>query len=279
MDQTGKTLLSVRDLEVIYDHVIAALGGVSLDVCAGEIVALLGANGAGKSTTLKAISGLVRAERGEVVAGTVRYDGRDYRDGSAADLVRNGLVLVLEGRHCFPQLTVEENLLAGALSSAASRADLRERLERMYAYFPRLRMLRRKQAGYASGGEQQMVAIARALMAEPRLVLLDEPSMGLAPQIVAEIFQIVRDLNTREGVSFLLAEQNATQALALADRGVILEGGKVVASDSSEALRARDDVKAFYLGVNQGGRASFRHARYDRPATAAARHAKAAGAA
>jgi branched-chain amino acid transport system ATP-binding protein len=265
MHETGKPLLSVRDLEVIYDHVIVGVRDVSLDVCSGEIVALLGANGAGKSTTLKAISGLVRAERGEIVAGTVHYDRRDGREATAAELVRDGLVLVLEGRHCFPQLTVEENLLAGALSRKMARSDLRERLERMYVYFPRLRLLRRKQAGYASGGEQQMVAIARALMSGPRLVLLDEPSMGLAPQIVAEIFQIVRHLNEAEGVSFLLAEQNATQALALADRGVILEGGKVVASDSSEALRGRDDVKASYLGVDQGRRASFRNARYDRP--------------
>ncbi len=257
------TLLSVNNIEVIYDHVILVLKGVSLDVPEGRIVALLGANGAGKTTTLKAISNLLRAERGDVTKGSIEYQGKRVDQLTPNDLVKRGVIQVMEGRHCFAHLTIEENLLTGAYTRGLSRGQTREELERIYTYFPRLKTRRKSQAGYTSGGEQQMCAIGRAMMASPRMVLLDEPSMGLAPQIVEEIFEIVRDLNQRERVSFLLAEQNTMVALRYADYGYILENGRVVMDGEAQALRTNEDVKEFYLGVaandaDGGGRKSFR---------------------
>ncbi|ENO78727.1 ABC transporter-like protein [Thauera sp. 27] len=242
-------LLQVENIEVVYDKVILAVHGVSLCVSQGQIVALLGANGAGKSTTLKAISALVRAQRGEIVAGHVRYRGTDVTRSSPDVLVRDGLVQVLEGRHCFPHLTVEENLLTGALARGIGRSALKVELERVYSYFPRLKERRHSQAGYTSGGEQQMVAIGRALMASPSLVLLDEPSMGLAPLIVDEIFEILADLNRREGVSLLLAEQNTNVALRHAHKAYVLESGRVALDGSATELAARNDIHDLYLGV------------------------------
>jgi branched-chain amino acid transport system ATP-binding protein len=231
-------LLSVNNIEVIYDHVILVLKGVSLAVPEGRIVALLGANGAGKTTTLKAISNLLRAERGDVTKGSILYRGEPVERLSPNDLVKRGVIQVMEGRHCFGHLTVEENLLTGAYTRPGGKA-VRDELERVYEYFPRLKTRRQSQAGYVSGGEQQMVAIGRALMAKPRMILLDEPSMGLAPQIVEEIFEIVRRLNTQEGVSFLLAEQNTNIALRYADYGYILENGRIVLDGDAATLRAK----------------------------------------
>ncbi len=250
--------LSVNNIEVIYDHVILVLQGVSLDVPKGKIVALLGANGAGKSTTLKAISNLLRTERGEVTKGSIEFDGQRTDKLTTNDLVRMGVVQVMEGRHCFGHLTVEENLLTGAYTRKLSRAELKDSLEKVYHYFPRLKTRRASQAGYTSGGEQQMVAVGRALMAKPSMILLDEPSMGLAPQIVAEIFEIVKDLNSKEGVSFLLAEQNTNVALKYADYGYILESGRVVMDGAASDLASNEDVKEFYLGISSGERKSFR---------------------
>ena len=250
--------LSINNIEVIYDHVILVLKGVSLDVPKGKIVALLGANGAGKSTTLKAVSNLLRTERGEVTTGSIEFDGKRTDKLTTNDLVRMGVCQVMEGRHCFSHLTVEENLLTGAYTRKLSRAEIKAELERVYAYFPRLKTRRTSQAGYTSGGEQQMVAVGRALMAKPSMILLDEPSMGLAPQIVAEIFEIVKDLNTKEGVSFLLAEQNTNVALKYADYGYILESGRVVMNGDAKELASNEDVKEFYLGVSSGERKSFR---------------------
>jgi len=250
--------LSINNIEVIYDHVILVLKGVSLDVPKGKIVALLGANGAGKSTTLKAVSNLLRTERGEVTKGSIEFDGKRTDKLTTNDLVRMGVCQVMEGRHCFSHLTVEENLLTGAYTRKLSRAEIRAELERVYHYFPRLKTRRTSQAGYTSGGEQQMVAVGRALMAKPSMILLDEPSMGLAPQIVAEIFEIVKDLNTKEGVSFLLAEQNTNVALKYADYGYILESGRVVMNGDAKELASNEDVKEFYLGVSSGERTSFR---------------------
>jgi len=250
--------LSVNNIEVIYDHVILVLKGVSLDVPKGKIVALLGANGAGKSTTLKAISNLLRTERGEVTKGSIEFDGQRTDKLTTNDLVRMGVVQVMEGRHCFGHLTVEENLLTGAYTRKLSRAELKDSLEKVYHYFPRLKTRRTSQAGYTSGGEQQMVAVGRALMAKPSMILLDEPSMGLAPQIVAEIFEIVKDLNSKEGVSFLLAEQNTNVALKYADYGYILESGRVVMDGAAADLASNEDVKEFYLGISSGERKSFR---------------------
>ena len=250
--------LSINNIEVIYDHVILVLKGVSLDVPKGKIVALLGANGAGKSTTLKAVSNLLRTERGEVTKGSIEFDGQRTDKLTTNDLVRMGVCQVMEGRHCFSHLTVEENLLTGAYTRKLSRAEIKAELERVYAYFPRLKTRRTSQAGYTSGGEQQMVAVGRALMAKPSMILLDEPSMGLAPQIVSEIFEIVRDLNTKEGVSFLLAEQNTNVALKYADYGYILESGRVVMNGDAKELASNEDVKEFYLGVSSGERKSFR---------------------
>ena len=257
-------LLSVNNIEVIYDHVILVLKGVSLGVPEGRIVALLGANGAGKTTTLKAISNLLRSERGDVTKGGIEYRGERIDRLSPSALVRRGVVQVMEGRHCFQHLTIEENLLTGAFTRKASRGEIRDDLERVYTYFPGLKFRRTSQSGYTSGGEQQMTAIGRALMARPKMILLDEPSMGLAPQVVAEIFEIVRDLNTKEGVSFLLAEQNTMVALRYADYGYILENGRVVMEDDAEKLRTNEDVKEFYLGLSTAGRKSFRDSKHYR---------------
>ncbi|TAG78661.1 MAG: ABC transporter ATP-binding protein [Burkholderiales bacterium] len=250
--------LSINNIEVIYDHVILVLKGVSLEVPKGKIVALLGANGAGKSTTLKAISNLLRTERGEVTKGSIEFDGKRTDKLTTNDLVKLGVVQVMEGRHCFAHLTVEENLLTGAYTRKISRAELKNDLEKVYHYFPRLKTRRTSQSGYTSGGEQQMTAVGRALMAKPSMILLDEPSMGLAPQIVAEIFEIVKDLNAKEGVSFLLAEQNTNVALKYADYGYILENGRVVMDGAAKDLASNEDVKEFYLGVSSGERKSFR---------------------
>ena len=250
--------LSLNGVEVVYDHVIVVLKGVSLEVPRGAITALLGANGAGKTTTLKAVSNLLRAERGEVTKGAILFDGQEVQALTPTELVRRGVVQVMEGRRCFAHLTVEENLLTGAHTRGDGKAAIRADLDRVYAYFPRLRERARSLAGYTSGGEQQMCAIGRALMARPRLVLLDEPSMGLAPQLVEEIFHIVGRLNAETGVTFLLAEQNAAIALRHATHGYILENGRVVLDGSAETLRKNEDVKEFYLGLNEAGRKSFR---------------------
>jgi branched-chain amino acid transport system ATP-binding protein len=256
--------LSVSNIEVIYDHVILVLKGVSLQVQKGRIVALLGANGAGKTTTLKAISNLLRAERGDVTKGSIEFDGQRIDQLTPNDLVRMGVCQVMEGRHCFQHLTVEENLLTGAFTRSIGRAELARDLDLVYQYFPRLRERRGSLAGYTSGGEQQMTAIGRALMARPKMILLDEPSMGLAPQLVEEIFEIVRDLNQKEGVSFLLAEQNTNIALRYADYGYILENGRVVMDGEAKRLRENDDVKEFYLGLSTAGRKSFRDTKFYR---------------
>jgi branched-chain amino acid transport system ATP-binding protein len=254
--------LAVQNVEVIYDHVILVLKGVSLEVPQGKIVALLGGNGAGKSTTLKSISTLLKGERGDVTKGSVQFKGERIDQLTPNDLVRRGLVQVMEGRHCFAHLTVEENLLTGAYTRPLSRGDLKAELEKVYHYFPRLKQRRSSQSGYTSGGEQQMTAVGRALMAKPSMILLDEPSMGLAPQIVEEIFEIVRDLNSKENVSFLLAEQNTNVALKYADYGYILESGRVVMDGEAKALRENEDVKEFYLGVSKEGRKSFKDAKF-----------------
>jgi len=256
--------LSVNNIEVIYDHVILVLKGVSLEVPEGHIVALLGANGAGKSTTLKSISNLLSAERGDVTKGTIEFKGRRVDKLTANELVRMGVCQVMEGRHCFQHLTVEENLLTGAFTRKVGRVALAEALERVYHYFPRLKQRRTSQSGYTSGGEQQMTAIGRALMARPTMILLDEPSMGLAPQIVEEIFEIVCDLNRKERVSFLLAEQNTMVALRYANYGYILENGRVVMDGAAADLASNEDVKEFYLGLSTAGRKSFRDVKHYR---------------
>jgi len=256
-----ETLLEVNNIEVIYNHVILVLKGVSLSVPKGGITALLGGNGAGKTTTLKAISNLLRAERGEVTKGTIMYRGQAIDNLNPAALVKQGVIQVMEGRHCFEHLTVEENLMTGAYTRKDGKAGIKNSLELVYEYFPRLRERRKSQAGYTSGGEQQMVAIGRALMSNPETVLLDEPSMGLAPQLVEEIFGIVRNLNQQEGVSFLLAEQNTNVALRYSDYGYILESGRVVMDGVSSELRENPDVKEFYLGMSDDGRKSFRDVR------------------
>ena len=261
---SADTYLSIKNIEVIYDHVILVLKGVSLNVPKGKIVALLGANGAGKSTTLKAISNLLHAERGDVTKGSVEYKGERIDQLTPNDLVKRGVIQVMEGRHCFGHLTIEENLLTGAYTRAISRGELKDSLEKVYHYFPRLKTRRTSQAGYTSGGEQQMCAIGRALMAKPEMILLDEPSMGLAPQIVEEIFEIVKDLNSRENVSFLLAEQNTMVALRYADFGYILENGRVVMEGDAEELRTNEDVKEFYLGLSSGERKSFKDVKHYR---------------
>jgi branched-chain amino acid transport system ATP-binding protein len=260
----GARGLSVNNVEVIYDHVILVLKGVSLEVPQGQIVALLGANGAGKTTTLKAISNLLSAERGDVTKGTIEFMGRRVDKLTPNELVKMGVCQVMEGRHCFAHLTVEENLLTGAFTRKGSRAEIRDSLEKVYRYFPRLKQRRTSLAGYTSGGEQQMTAVGRALMAQPSMILLDEPSMGLAPQIVEEIFEIVRDLNKNEHVSFLLAEQNTSVALRFADYGYILENGRVVMDGAAEELARNEDVKEFYLGLSSAGRKSFRDVKHYR---------------
>ena len=254
----------MNNVEVIYDHVILVLKGVSLQVSEGGIVALLGANGAGKTTTLKAISNLLRAERGEVTKGTIEFRGERVDRLTPNDLVRRGVCQVMEGRHCFAHLTVEENLLTGAFTRRDTRADIAASLEKVYHYFPRLKQRRSSQSGYTSGGEQQMTAIGRALMARPSMILLDEPSMGLAPQIVEEIFGIVSDLNGNERVSFLLAEQNTMVALRYAQYGYILENGRVVMDGAASELADNEDVKEFYLGLSTAGRRSFRDVKHYR---------------
>jgi branched-chain amino acid transport system ATP-binding protein len=257
-------ILAVNNVEVVYDHVILVLKGVSLAVRRGEIVALLGANGAGKSTTLKAISNLLSAERGVVTKGSIVFDGEEVHARSPNELVRRGCIQVMEGRRCFAHLSVEENLLTGAFTRPDGSAAIRRDLDLVYSYFPRLKERRGSTAGYISGGEQQMCAIGRALMSRPKMILLDEPSMGLAPQLVEEIFEIVGDLNAREGVSFLLAEQNTRMALRYARHGYVLENGRVVLDGEAEALSANEDVKEFYLGVAEGRRKSFREGKHYR---------------
>jgi branched-chain amino acid transport system ATP-binding protein len=264
MPGEGNPFLSVKNIEVIYDHVILVLKGVSLEVPEGRIVALLGANGAGKTTTLKAISNLLGAERGAVTKGSIEFRSKRIDRLNPRELVRLGVVQVMEGRHCFGHLTVEENLLTGAYTRHAGAAEVRRDLERVYSYFPILAARRRSVAGYTSGGEQQMTALGRALMARPRMILLDEPSMGLAPQIVEEILGIVKDLNDRERVSFLLAEQNTMAALRHADYGYILENGRVVMDGDAGELSANEDVKEFYLGLSAAGRRSFRDVKHYR---------------
>jgi branched-chain amino acid transport system ATP-binding protein len=256
--------LNVNNIEVIYEHVILVLKGVSLSVPRGGIVALLGANGAGKSTTLKAISNLLRAERGEVTKGTIEFNGTRVDRLTPNALVRLGVCQVMEGRHCFQHLSVEENLLTGAFTRGSARGEIAASLDKVYGFFPRLKQRRTSLAGYTSGGEQQMTAIGRALMANPAMILLDEPSMGLAPQIVEEIFEIVRGLNQRENVSFLLAEQNTTIALRYANYGYILENGRVVMDGAARDLAANEDVKEFYLGLSSGARKSFRDIKHYR---------------
>jgi branched-chain amino acid transport system ATP-binding protein len=258
------TLLRVNNIEVVYDHVILVLKGVSLEVPEGGIVTLLGANGAGKTTTLKAISNLLHAERGEVTKGSIEYCGDRVDRLNPALLVKRGVIQVMEGRHGFGHLTCEENLLTGAYTRTDGRAVIQRDLEMVYSYFPRLAQRRHAKAGYVSGGEQQMMVIGRALMARPKLILLDEPSMGLAPQLVKEIFDIVWRLNKDEGVSFLLAEQNATVALRLADYGYILENGRVVLDGNAATLRENADVKEFYLGLSASGRRSYRDVKHYR---------------
>jgi branched-chain amino acid transport system ATP-binding protein len=252
-----RIVLDVNGIEVIYNHVILVLKGVSLQVPEGGIVALLGGNGAGKTTTLRAISNLLRGERGEVTKGSIELRGERIENLSPADLVRRGVVQVMEGRHCFAHLTIEENLLTGAYTRS-SKAEVQAGLEKVYAYFPRLKTRRGSQAAYTSGGEQQMCAIGRALMANPSMVLLDEPSMGLAPQIVQEVFEIVKDLNAKEGVTFLLAEQNTNMALQYANYGYILESGRIVMDGPARELASNEDVKEFYLGMGGAERKSFR---------------------
>jgi branched-chain amino acid transport system ATP-binding protein len=257
-DAAQQPMLSLNNVEVIYDHVILVLKGVSLSVPKGAIVALLGANGAGKSTTLKAISNLLLAERGKVTKGAVEFMGQRVDGLSPSELVRRGCIQVMEGRHCFGHLTVEENLMTGAYTRSGGAGGIRRDIDMVYSYFPRIRERRTSLAGYISGGEQQMVAIGRALMSSPKMMLLDEPSMGLAPQLVEEIFEIVKRLNAEQGVSVLLAEQNTNMALKYATYGYILENGRVVMDGDSKSLRENEDVKEFYLGIGGGDRKSFR---------------------
>jgi len=262
--QTAHALLSVNNIEVIYDHVILVLKGISLQVPEGKIVALLGANGAGKSTTLKAISTLLRNERGDVTKGEIRFKGQRVDQLTPNELVKRGLSQVMEGRHCFSHLSIEENLLTGAYTRSIPASELRRDLEQVYHFFPRLKERRNSLAGYTSGGEQQMCAIGRALMARPSMILLDEPSMGIAPLLVEEIFNIVKNLNEQEKVSFLLAEQNTSVALRYADFAYILENGRVVMEGAASELANNEDVKEFYLGVSGVGRKSFRDMKFYR---------------
>ena len=261
MSDTDQALLRVNNIEVIYDHVILVLKGVSLEVPEGGIVALLGANGAGKTTTLKAISNLLGVERGEVTKGTVEYQGGTIHKLTPNELVKRGVIQVMEGRHCFEHLTVEENLMTGAYTRMAS-GNVADDLELVYSYFPRIKERRTSLAGYVSGGEQQMTAIGRALMSRPKMILLDEPSMGLAPQLVEEIFEIVKRLNREQNVSILLAEQNTNIALRYADYGYILESGRVVMDGEAATLRENEDVKEFYLGLSSTGRKSYRDVKH-----------------
>ena len=252
-----QTVLNVNGIEVIYNHVILVLKGVSLTVKKGQIAAILGGNGAGKTTTLRAISNLLKGERGEVTKGSVELRGERIENLTPADLVKRGVVQVMEGRHCFAHLTIEENLLTGAYTRS-DKGEIEANLDKVYTYFPRLKTRRTSQAAYTSGGEQQMCAIGRAIMASPSVVLLDEPSMGLAPQIVEEVFEIVKDLNQREGVTFLIAEQNTNMALKYSDYGYIMESGRIVMDGAAADLRNNEDVKEFYLGMGGGERKSFK---------------------
>jgi len=264
--QTAPDILSVNNIEVIYNHVILVLKGVSLNVPKGGIVAILGANGAGKTTTLRAISNLLHGERGEVTKGNIVFNGNEVQALTPNELVRRGCIQVMEGRHCFGHLTIEENLLTGAFTRKDGAAAVKRDMDMVYNYFPRLRERRQSLAGYTSGGEQQMCAVGRALMSKPSMILLDEPSMGLAPQLVQEIFDIVKELNTKEGVSFLLAEQNTNIALKYANYGYILESGRVVMDGLASELRENEDVKEFYLGAGGGAdgeeRKSFRNVKH-----------------
>ena len=263
LDQTSdhENLIEVNNIEVIYNHVILVLKGVSLNVPKGGFIALLGGNGAGKTTTLKAISNLLKSERGEVTKGHITYRGDHIAHSEPADLVKRGVVQVMEGRHCFEHLTVEENLMTGAYTRPDGKGAIEADLDMVYNYFPRLKERRKSQAGYTSGGEQQMCALGRALMSKPETILLDEPSMGLAPQLVEQIFEIVKSINENEGVTFLLAEQNTNVALRYAHYGYILESGRVVMDGEAAELRENPDVKEFYLGMSEEGRKSFRDVR------------------
>ncbi len=260
--QTAENILQINNIEVIYNHVILVLKGVSLTVPTGGIVAILGANGAGKTTTLRAVSNLLHGERGAVTKGEILFDGNKIHNLSPNELVRRGCIQVMEGRHVFEHLSIEENLLTGAYTRRDGSAAIKRDMEMVYNYFPRLRERRKSLAGYTSGGEQQMCAVGRALMSRPKLILLDEPSMGLAPQLVDEIFEIVRALNEKEGVTFLLAEQNTNVALRYATYGYILESGRVVMDGDANELRDNEDVKEFYLGVGGEGRRSFRDVKH-----------------
>jgi branched-chain amino acid transport system ATP-binding protein len=257
-----RPILSIKNIEVIYDHVILVLKGVSLVVPTGGIVAILGANGAGKTTTLKAISNLLKSERGEVTKGSIEFEGERVDRMTPNELVRRGCIQVMEGRHCFGHLDIEENLLTGAFTRRDGNAAIKRDLEMVYDYFPRLRQRKNSMSGYTSGGEQQMCAIGRALMSRPKMILLDEPSMGLAPQIVEEIFEIVKDLNAKENVSFLIAEQNTNMALRYATYGYIMETGRIVMDGEAKSLRENEDVKEFYLGVAEGTKKSFRDVKH-----------------
>jgi branched-chain amino acid transport system ATP-binding protein len=254
----SENILEIKNIEVVYDDVILAISDVSLDVPKGSIVALLGGNGAGKSTTLKSVSTMLASERGKVTKGSITYNGQQVEKLNPSDMVNLGLVQVLEGRRCFGHLTVEENVISGAYIRKLSKSEIKSELERMYSYFPRLKERRKSQAGFTSGGEQQMIAVARAMMAKPKMLLLDEPSMGLAPQLVEEIFNIVKELNEKEGVSILLAEQNTNIALRNSDYGYIIETGQVMLDGSAKSLLNDDKVKEFYLGISSEGRKNFR---------------------
>ena len=251
-------ILKIENIEVMYDSVISALHDVSLSVPRGKIVALLGGNGAGKSTTLKAISTMLASERGKVTKGKITYDGKIISNQNPTEMVGLGMVQVLEGRRCFGHLTVEENIITGAYSRKLTNSEMKNELEKIYSYFNRLKDRRKSQAGFTSGGEQQMLAVARAMMAKPKMLLLDEPSMGLAPQLVAEIFKIVKELNTKEGVSILLAEQNTNIALRNSDYGYIIETGNVMLEGTAEELLDNDEVKELYLGISKEGIKNFR---------------------
>lgn len=260
MGTSSENILEVKNIEVAYNKVILALHDVSLTIPKGKIVALLGANGAGKSTTLKSISTMLASEKGEVTKGTIKYDGTEIKKQNPSEMVGLGMVQVLEGRRCFGHLTVEENIISGAYSRKLSRGDLNAEVEKIYGYFKRLKERRKSQAGFTSGGEQQMIAVARAMMAKPKMLLLDEPSMGLAPQLVAEIFHIVKELNEKEGVSILLAEQNTNVALRNADYGYIIETGNVMLEGSAKDLLNNEKVKELYLGISKGKRLNFKDA-------------------
>ena len=258
MSNTSANILDIKNIEVMYDNVILALHDVSLKVPKGKVVALLGANGAGKSTTLKAVSTMLASERGKVTKGSIDYDGTSIDKQNPSQMVGLGMVQVLEGRRCFGHLTVEENIISGAYSRKLSKGDINQELEKIYTYFIRLKERRKSQAAFTSGGEQQMIAVARAMMAKPKMLLLDEPTMGLAPQLVAEIFNIVKELNTKEGVSILLAEQNTNVALKNSDYGYIIETGRVMLDGTAQSLLSNDQVKELYLGISKKGRKNFR---------------------